>query len=77
MLEIILTKTDVVRQFLVNLSNIRIIYAVLSSRMPTNSQGCDGLELIVGSVVTSKCVVQRPPNSKRPVTQNPNIENLV
>jgi hypothetical protein len=39
-LEIILTKTEIVRQILVNLSNIRISYAVLSSRMPTNSQGC-------------------------------------
>jgi len=38
-------KIEFVRQFLVNLSNIRICYAVLSSRMPTNSQGCDGLEL--------------------------------
>jgi len=29
-------KTETVRQILVNLSNIRISYAVLSSRMPTN-----------------------------------------
>jgi len=35
MLEIILMKTEIVRQILVNLSNIKISYAVLSSRMPT------------------------------------------
>jgi len=70
-------KSEIVRQILVNISNIGISYAVLSSRMPTNSQGCAGLELIVGSVVTSKCAVQRPPNSKYPVVQNPNIQNLI